>query len=180
PLLPSPRTVTPMPAMVKRLPTLSGVSGDPSAAAVFPLGGTASCSNATSAVARCPDMACMLKPGWMATVLTSCNEGCRSTPYSTILYSAPDGTQCAAVSTSFGAINAPVQKLPREPTMVTTERATPSVDGAPPPTMACTGPDGSRARLAIKRDGILIAAAIARATHIAKRWIGLVPAHIPC
>src|SRR5215217_227536 len=37
PLLPSPRTVTPMPAMVKRLPTLIGISGDPSTAGVLPL-----------------------------------------------------------------------------------------------------------------------------------------------
>src|SRR6185369_13367163 len=136
---------------------------------VFPLGGATNCSNATSAVARCACMACILKPGWMATVLTSCNEGCRSAPYSTILYSAPDGTQCAAVSTSFGAINAPVQKLPREPTMVTIERATPSVDGAPPPTMACAGTESSRARLAIKRDGIFIGTAITCAAHAAKR-----------
>src|SRR5205085_8625675 len=69
PLLPSPRTVTPMPAMEKRLPTLIGISGDPSTAGVFPLGGAANCSNATSAVARCTDIACILKPGWMATVL---------------------------------------------------------------------------------------------------------------
>ena len=60
-------------------------------------------------------------------------------PLSTIRYSAPGCTQCAAVRTIFGAIRLPVQKLPREPTMVTTERATPSVDGAPPPTMACAG-----------------------------------------
>src|SRR5215203_1971614 len=62
PLLPSPRTVTPMPAMEKRLPTLIGISGDPSAAGVFALGGTANCSNATSAVARCACIACILKP----------------------------------------------------------------------------------------------------------------------
>ena len=35
-----------------------------------------------------------------------------------------------------GAINAPVQKLPREPTMVMTERPMPSADGTPPPTTA--------------------------------------------
>src|SRR4051812_23028408 len=63
PLLPSPRTVTPMPAIVKRLPTLIGIFGSPSAAGVLPLGGAANCSKATSAVARCPRMACMLKPG---------------------------------------------------------------------------------------------------------------------
>src|SRR5262245_65675566 len=109
----------------------------------------------------------------MATALTSCSDGCRSAPYSTILYSAPGGTQCAAVSTSFGAISAPVQKLPREPTMVTTERAMPSVDGAPPPTMACAGTDNGSARLTIKQERNFIAAAIARGAHIAKRRIGL-------
>src|SRR5215213_7890930 len=120
----------------------------------------------------------------MATLFTSCSDGCRSAPYSTILYSAPDGTQCAAVSTSFGAINAPVQKLPREPTMVTTERATPSVDGAPPPTMACAGTDSSGARLAarptIRRDRIFIGAAIACAAHVAKHPIALVPGSNSC
>src|SRR5215216_4622872 len=116
----------------------------------------------------------------MATLFTSCSDGCRSAPYSTILYSAPDGTQCAAVSTSFGAINAPVQKFPREPTMVTTERATPSVDGAPPPTMACAGTDSSRARLAIKQGRMFMGAAITRAAHVAKRPIALVPADNSC
>jgi hypothetical protein len=100
------------------------------------------------------------------------------------LYSAPGGTQCAAVSTSFGAINAPVQKLPREPTMVTTERATPSVDGAPPPTMACAGTDSSKARLAIRpaigQGGMFIGAAITCAAHVAKRPIALVPAGNSC
>ena len=38
-----------------------------------------------------------------------------------------------------------MQKLPREPTMVTTERPTPSADGAPPPTMAWAGAAGSSA-----------------------------------
>src|SRR5215213_3229600 len=63
PLLPSPRTVTPMPAMEKRPQTLIGMLGDPSAAGAFALGGAANCSNATSAVARCACMACILKPG---------------------------------------------------------------------------------------------------------------------
>src|SRR5829696_479828 len=116
----------------------------------------------------------------MATLFTSCSDGCRSAPYSTILYSAPDGTQCAAVSTSFGAINAPVQKLPREPTMVTTARAAPSVDGAPPPTMAWAGTDSSQTRPAIQRDRMFIGAAIARAAHVAKRPIALVPAGNSC
>src|SRR6266540_101719 len=116
----------------------------------------------------------------MATLFTSCSDGCRSAPYSTILYSAPDGTQCAALSTSFGAINAPVQKLPREPTMVTTERATPSADGAPPPTMACAGTDSIRVRLAIRRGSVFIGAAITRAAHVAKRPIALVPAGDSC
>src|ERR1043165_832976 len=39
PLLPSPRTVTPMPAMVKRLPTLIGIFGSPSTDTDLPLGG---------------------------------------------------------------------------------------------------------------------------------------------
>ena len=39
PLLPSPRTVTPMPAMVKRLPTMMGMLGMPSTDGVFPLAG---------------------------------------------------------------------------------------------------------------------------------------------
>jgi len=52
------------------------------------------------------------------------------------LYSAPPCTQCAAVKTSSGAIRLPLQKLPREPTMVTTERPMLSVIGGAPPTMA--------------------------------------------
>src|SRR5262245_21838891 len=39
----------------------------------------------------------------------------------------------------FGAIIVPEQKLPREPTMVTTLRPTPSALGAPPPTIAQAG-----------------------------------------
>ena len=39
PLLPSPRTVTPMPAMVKRLPTTIGIVGAPTTDAALALGG---------------------------------------------------------------------------------------------------------------------------------------------
>ena len=41
PLLPSPRTVTPMPAIVKRLPTMMGMLGVPSTARRLALGGRA-------------------------------------------------------------------------------------------------------------------------------------------
>jgi len=73
-----------------------------------------------------------------------------------------------------------VQKLPREPTMVTTERPIPSVNGAPPPTMACAGTVNSNERPAMVRGRIFIGAAIARATGIAKPPNALVPAAIPC
>src|SRR5207237_8442564 len=107
--------------------------------AVFSLAGDLSCSSATSAVARCASMACMSNCGCVAIFITSCNCGCRSAPYSTILYSAPRCTQCATVNTSVGAISAPEQKLPREPTMVTMVPPIPSVDDAAPPTMALAG-----------------------------------------
>jgi hypothetical protein len=54
------------------------------------------------------------------------------------------------VRTIFGAITLPVQKLPREPTMVTTERATLSAGAEPPPTMACAGEADSSATAAAK------------------------------
>src|SRR5271169_4414045 len=131
-LLPSPRTVTPMPAMVNLAPGTIGSCGAPSTA-LFSPAGDLSCNNATSAVARCASIACIMNCGCVATLVTSCNCGCRSAPYSTILYSAPGCTQCATVNTSVGAISAPEQKLPREPTMVTMVRPMPSVDGAAAP-----------------------------------------------
>src|ERR1700730_247042 len=84
-------------------------------------------------------------------------------------------TQCAAVSTSFGAIKAPVQELPREPTMVTTERPMPSADGTPPPTIAQAGAERSNAETAIVGARIFTGAAIARNLLIAKGWCR--PAH---
>lgn len=55
--------------------------------------------------------------------------------------------------TTVGAINAPLQKLPREPTMVTTERLTPSEDAGAPPTIASAGEmEISAAIAAIKTD----------------------------
>jgi len=44
-----------------------------------------------------------------------------------------------SVSTTSGAISAPVQKLPREPTTVTTLGAMPSGAALPPPTIAKGG-----------------------------------------
>lgn len=44
-----------------------------------------------------------------------------------------------------GAIIVPLQKLPREPTMVTTLRPIPSALGAPPPTMAAAEELASKA-----------------------------------
>jgi hypothetical protein len=63
--------------------------------------------------------------------------------------------------------------------MGTTERATPSVGGRPPPTTAEAG-ETSSASAAIGRKRFLIGAAIARNTGIAKRRIGLVPVIISC
>ena len=79
--------------------------------------------------------------------MTSCNCGSGPRLLSTILYSAPGCTQCAAVRTSFGAIRLPVQKLPREPTMVTTERAD-AVGGR-----RAAADDGVCGRGAQQRDG---------------------------
>src|SRR6185437_3720062 len=85
----------------------------------------------------------------MATAFTSCNSGFLSASYCTILYSEPGCTQCATVSTRLGAIRLPVQKLPREPMMVTTERPMASGAGAAPPTMANAGiGDSSAATMA--------------------------------
>src|SRR5215813_4572707 len=81
----------------------------------------------------------------MATALTSRNSGFLSASYCTILYSEPGCTQCATVSTRLGAIRLPVQKLPREPMMVTTERLMASAAGAAPPTMAPAGVGDSSA-----------------------------------
>src|ERR1700676_1853374 len=92
----------------------------------------------------------------MATVLTSCSCGCRPPPFWTILWFPPAGTQSAAVNTSFGAIRAPVQELPREPTMVMTDRPTPSVDGTPPPTIAPAGAASSSTEAAISRGRLFI------------------------
>jgi len=61
-----------------------------------------------------------------------------------------------------GAIKAPVQKLPREPTMVTTERPTPSADGTPPPTIASAGSERSRGETAIIRRRIFIGARLVK------------------
>src|SRR6266699_3161600 len=108
----------------------------------------------------------------MATRVTSFSSGFRSAPYSTILYSAPGCTQCATVSTRVGAIRLPVQKLPREPTMVTTERPTPSVEGAAPPTIAAAGGENSSASAALMTAGIFIGAGIARRAENAKRCAG--------
>src|SRR4051812_2785568 len=44
--------------------------------------------------------------------------------------------QCAALSTRSGAISAPLQNVPREPMIVTTDRAAPSSLVGAPPTIA--------------------------------------------
>ena len=59
--------------------------GAPTDTVDFPLSGISSCNNATSAVARCACIACMLKLGWIATVRTFSNCGAPSAPRSTIL-----------------------------------------------------------------------------------------------
>src|SRR5207302_4881524 len=66
PLLPSPRTVTPMPAMENLAPGTIGSCGVPSTA-IFSLAGDLSCNSATSAVARCASIACTLNCGCLAT-----------------------------------------------------------------------------------------------------------------
>src|SRR5262249_50142040 len=53
--------------------------------------------------------------------------------------SGADVTQCAAVSTRSRASAVPVHTLPREPSTITTERATPSCAVVAPPTMAAAG-----------------------------------------
>jgi putative hydrolase of the HAD superfamily len=53
--------------------------------------------------------------------------------------------------------------------MVTTARATPSADGAAPPTIACAGTVSGNVTLAIKQGNILIGAAITQHAHAAKR-----------
>src|SRR5580704_18186820 len=99
----------------------------------------------------------------MATARTSRNCGFCCASYSRILYTAPGSTQCATVNTRVGAIRLPVQKLPREPTMVTTERPTLSLDdGGALPTIASAGADNnSSAAAASMEAGIIIGAAIA-------------------
>src|SRR5258707_8575732 len=110
----------------------------------------------------------MTNCGWVATFVTSCNCGCRSAPYSTILYSAPGCTQCATVNTSVGAISAPEQKLPREPTMVTMVRPMPSVDGAAPPTMASAGVARKSAAMAMQDNLFIVGTEIAAGAALAK------------
>src|SRR5262245_46782117 len=129
-----------MPATVKRPPALIGMSGEPISDGCRPAATElASLSSATSAVARCASMVCRLNCGWVATCVISRSCGIRCASYSTILYVAPLCTQCAAVRAMFGAIIVPEQKLPREPTMVTTLRPTLSALGVPPPTIAGAG-----------------------------------------
>ena len=41
------------------------------------------------------------------------------------------------------------------PAMVTTERATPSVEGAPPPTMACAGEASSKAATIMENENFI-------------------------
>jgi hypothetical protein len=64
--------------------------------------------------------------------------------------------------------------------MVTTARATPSVDDAAAPTIARAGTIGSSTRLTIRQGKILIGAAITRHAHAAKRRAGLALPGIPC
>ena len=47
--------------------------------------------------------------------------------------------QCPAVSTILGAISEPLQTVPCDPMMVTTERPITSGLATPPPTIACDG-----------------------------------------
>ena len=76
PLLPSPRIGHADAGDGEAAARRQSGSGHAELAGFFPLSGVSSCSSATSAVARWASIACMLKPGWMATVLTSRSCGC--------------------------------------------------------------------------------------------------------
>jgi hypothetical protein len=76
----------------------------------------------------------------------------------------PGITQCAADSTRSGAIRAPLQNVPREPMMVTTERPTPSSVAGAPPTMADAG------RTAVTMGGATNSTNVSKAIR-RERWI---------
>src|SRR5437667_34847 len=80
----------------------------------------------------------------------------------------------AAVSTRriYQLPRVPDDVRPSLPTMVTTERPTPSVEGAAPPTIAAAGGENSSASAALMTAGIFIGAGIARRAENAKRCAG--------
>jgi hypothetical protein len=92
--------------------------------------------SATSAVARLFAKLCGLKPGCTEAVRISISAA----PFAgRMRWFGADVTQCPAVSTRSRASAEPVQRLPREPSTITTERAMPSAAGVAPPTIAAAG-----------------------------------------
>ena len=93
----------------------------------------------------------------MATLLTFCSFGWPRAVVDDLVV-APGCTQCAAVNTSFGAITLPVQEIAARADDGDDGAADASVEGAPPPTMACAGVASSSARPEIIPARIFIAA----------------------